>query len=122
MTVEVHAGENLSGITFKAPTQKTHSVRGILSIYGSAKTGNYRTSIELVNLDGVAFPVARSLNTDFEGSSVFPQIKYFHFENVPPGRYTAYVSMLGQGWHTKKEEINVTDHMKFISLELAHKK
>lgn len=122
VTVEVHAGENLSGITFKAPTQKTYSVRGILSIYGSAKTGNYRTSIELVNLDGVAFPVARSLNTDFEGSSVFPQIKYFHFENVPPGRYTAYVSMLGQGWHTKKEEINVTDHMKFISLELAHKK
>jgi hypothetical protein len=121
-TIEVRAGENLSGITFKVPAQKTYSVRGLLSIYDSSKKGVHRTSIELVNLDTVSFPVARRLNLDFESSSALPKIKYFHFENVPPGRYTAYVSMLGQGWHTKKEEVNVTDHMKFISLELVHQK
>ena len=33
MTIEVHAGENLSGITFNVPTQKTYSVRGVLSIH-----------------------------------------------------------------------------------------
>ncbi len=121
-TIEVHAGEIVSGITFKAPGQKTYSVRGLLSVYGSSRTDHYRTSIELVNLDAVAFPNARSTNIEFEGSSAIPQIRYFRFENVPPGRYTAYVSMLGQGWHTKKEEINVTDHMKLISLELMHQK
>lgn len=122
MTIEVHAGENPSGITFNVPTQKTYSVRGVLSIYDSARTGDHRTSLELVNLDAVAFPITRRLNIDFEGSSALPKIKYFHFENVPPGRYTAYVSMLGKGWHTMKEEIDVTDHMKFISLELMHQK
>ena len=104
------------------PVQKTYSVRGLLSIYDSSKTGDHRTSIELVNLDAVSFPVMHSLNIDFETSSAFPKIKYFHFENVPPGRYTAYVSMLGLGWHTKKEEVVVTDHMKFISLDLTHQK
>ena len=120
--IEVHAGETVSGITFKVPVQKTYSVRGLLSIYDSSKTGDHRTSIELVNLDAVSFPAMHSLNIDFKTSSAFPKIKYFHFENVPPGRYTAYVSMLGLGWHTKKEEIVVTDHMKFISLELVHQK
>jgi hypothetical protein len=122
VTIEVHAGENLPGITFKVPAQKTYSVRGVLSIYDSARTGHHRTSLELVNLDAVAFPIVRRLNIDFEGSSALPKIKYFHFENVPPGRYTAYISMLGQGWHTRKEEINVTNHMKFVSLELVHQK
>jgi hypothetical protein len=120
--IEVHAGENLSGITFNVPTQKTYSVRGILSIYDSARTGDHRTSLELVSLDAVAFPIVRRLNIDFEGSSALPKIKYFHFENVPPGRYTAYISMLGKEWHTRKKEIDVTDHMKFISLELMHQK
>jgi hypothetical protein len=119
---EVHAGETLSGLMFKVPVEKTYSVRGLLSIYDSSKTGNHRTSIELVNLDAVSFPVMHRSNIDFETSSAFPKIKYFHFENVPPGRYTAYVSMLGLGWHTKKEEVIVTDHMKFISLELVHQK
>jgi hypothetical protein len=39
-----------------------------------------------------------------------------------PGRYFAYVSVLGQGWFTKKEEVIVNTHMKFISLELTHRK
>jgi hypothetical protein len=119
-TLEVHAGEKLSGITFKVPAQETYSVRGLLWIYGNAHIGSEQTSIQLVNLDAVSFPIARSLKIDFEGSSTLPKIKYFHFENVPPGRYTAYVDMLGQGWRTKKEEIVVTHHMKFISLELVH--
>jgi len=76
-TIEVHAGENLSGVTFKVPAQKTYSMQGLLSIYDSSRTGNYRTSIELVNLDAVAFPVARSLNIDFEARPLSPKSNTF---------------------------------------------
>jgi len=60
--------------------------------------------------------------SDFQSSFPLPKVKYFDFENVLPGHYIAYVSVLGEGWHTKKEELSVTTHMKFIFLELVHKK
>jgi hypothetical protein len=120
--IEIHAGETKSDVIFNVPAQKTYSVRGLLSIYDSSRTRIQNASIELVNLDAVPFPIRYGERIDFEGSSALPRIKYFHFPNVPPGHYTAYVSLLGLGWYTKKEEIDVTDHMKFISLELTHQK
>jgi hypothetical protein len=120
--IEINAGQTQSGITFKVPDQQRYSVRGFLSIYDSSRTGPHSAYIELVNLDAVPFPVGQRQRIDFESSSAFPKIKYFDFERVLPGRYTAYISGLGRAWYTKKEEVNVTNHMKFISLELARQK
>jgi hypothetical protein len=120
--IEINAGQIQSGITFKVPDQQTYSVRGFLSIYDSLRTGPHSAYIELVNLDAVPFPVGQRQRIDFESSSAFPKIKYFDFERLLPGRYTAYISGLGLAWYAKKEEVNVTNHMKFISLELVRQK
>jgi len=120
--IEVTAGQIRSAITFKIPAQKTYSVRGVLSIYDTSRTGAHTGYVQLVRLGAVPFPIVQSQRIDFKSSSAFPKIKYLNFENVPPGRYVAYVSGLGRGWYTKKQEVNVTDHMKFISLDLIHQK
>ncbi|HZV88732.1 MAG TPA: hypothetical protein VFF95_14375 [Candidatus Binatus sp.] len=120
--IEVNAGQAQSGIAFKVPVQETHSVRGVLSIYDSSRVGAHVTYVTLVSLDGGSFRAQYQQRIDFEGSSALPTVKYFKFENVLPGRYTAYVSGLGRGWYTKKEEVSVTTHMKFVSLELFHQK
>ena len=77
--------------------------------------------VALVNLDGSPYPAGYSQAIDFQSSFPLPTVKYFDFENVLPGRYMAYVSVLGQGWYMKKEEVSVTTHMKFISLQLVYK-
>jgi hypothetical protein len=120
--VEVNAGQTRSGITFKVPGQKTYSVRGVLSIYDSSRSGAHSAYVGLVNLDAVPFPGGQSQRIDFEDSSAFPKVKYFDLENVLPGRYTVLVFGPGRGWYTRKEEVVVTNHMKFISLELVHQK
>jgi hypothetical protein len=121
-TIEVNAGQAQSGITFKVPVQETHSVRGVLSIYDSSRVGAHVAYVTLVSLDGDPLQALYQQRIDFKGSSALPKVKYFKFENVLPGRYTAYVSGLGRGWYTKKEEVSVTTHMKFVSLELFHQK
>jgi len=121
-TIEVGAGQILSDITFKVPVQKTYAVRGIISTNDKSGLDARSVYVALVDLEGRAFPAAYSQPIDFQSSFPLPKVKYFDFENVLPGRYVAYVSVLGQGWFTKKEEVSVTAHMKFISLELLHKK
>jgi len=120
--IEVNAGQIRSDITFKVPMQKTYSVRGIISTNDKSGLAANSVYLALVSLDGGLFPAAYSLPIDFQSSFPLPKVKYFDFENVLPGHYVAYVSVLGQGWYTKKEEVIVTTHMKFISLELLHKK
>lgn len=46
---------------------------------------------------------------------------YFKIDNVPPGHYLAYLSVPARGWSSRKVEVDVTTHMKFISLDLVHK-
>jgi hypothetical protein len=120
--LEVNAGQAQSGITFKVPVQETYSVRGVLSIYDSSRVGAHVAYVTLVSLDGGSLRAQHQQRIDFEGSSALPKVKYFDLEHVLPGRYTAYVSGLGQGWYTRKEEVVVRNHMKFISLELVHQK
>jgi hypothetical protein len=116
------AGQAQCGITFKVPVQEMYSVRGVLSIYERSKAGAHIAYVTLVSLDGDSLRAQHHQRIDFEGSSAFPKLKYYRFENVLPGRYTAYVSGLGSGWYTRKEEVSVTTHMKFISLDLFHQK
>jgi hypothetical protein len=122
-TIEISAGQTLSGVTFKIPVQKGYSVRGIISADDKSQLGPNEVYVSLLSLDGRPYPTSYRQAVDFQGSFPLPKVKYFDFENVLPGRYIAYVSVLGQGrWYTKKEEVNVANHMEFISLELFHKK
>lgn len=121
-TIQVDAGQNKSDIRFNVPAQKTYSVRGIISTNDKSGLVGGGVYVALVSLDGGPFLAYSSKPIDFQGSFPLPKVKYFNLENVLPGRYFAYVSVLSRGWYTRKEEVNVTTHMKFISLELVHKK
>jgi hypothetical protein len=118
--VEVMAGRTESNIAFKIPVQKAYSVRGVISTNDKSGFDARSVSVSLIGLDGVPFLFAYNQAIDFRGSLPLPKVKYFEIENVLPGRYLAFVNVLGQGWYTKKEEVDVTTHMKFISLHLEH--
>jgi hypothetical protein len=118
-TIEVRAGQTQSGVTFKVPTQKTYGVRGIISADDKSDLnarGPGGVYVALINIDSLAFLAAYRQPIDFQGSFPLPRTKYFSFDNVLPGRYLIYV--IGPGAFTKKEDVIVTTHMKFISLEL----
>jgi hypothetical protein len=121
-TVEVTAGQTQSGILFRVPTREGHSVRGVVFIYAGPGVKARTGYVTLIKLDGGAFPGGQSQRIDFASSSAFPKLKYFKFENVFPGRYTAYVGGFGKGWYTRKEEVLVADHMKFVALDLFRQK
>ena len=120
--IEVSAGQTQSSIIFKAPIQKTYSVRGFISTNDKSELTAREVSVVLVSVDGFPFQTWYMKTIDFRGSFPLPKVKYFNLENVLPGRYIAYVSGLGQGWFTRKVEVSVSTHMKFVSLELTHKK
>jgi hypothetical protein len=119
--VEIGAGQKKSDITFKIPQQKKYSVRGLLST--NDMSADLRSvELLLISLDGAPYSGWYRLAIDFQNTFPFPKVKYFDLQDVLPGRYEAYVSVTGRDWFTKKEEVNVTDHMKFISLPLEHEK
>ncbi len=120
-TIDVVAGETTSGVIFKVPEQKMYAVRGIISTNDKAGLDARNVSVALVRLDGTLYQGTYSQSIDFQSAFPLPRVKYFSFDNVLPGRYLAYISVVGRGWYTHREEVTVTDHMKFISLELLHK-
>jgi hypothetical protein len=117
--IEISAGQVESDITFKIPAQKAYSMRGIISTNDKSGLDAGSVSVSLIGLDGAPFPFAHSQSIDFQSSFPLSKVKYFDFENVLPGRYLVYVSVLGRGWYTRKKEVNVTTDMKSI-LELEH--
>ena len=121
-TVEIGAGQTQSGLRFKIPVQKRYAVRGIISTSDKSGLDARSVYVALVSSDGGLYPAGYAQPIDFQGPFPLPKVKYFDFQNVLPGRYIAYVSVFGQGWYTKKQELSVTTHMKFISLELVRKK
>lgn len=118
--VEVVAGRTESNITFNVPVQNGYSVRGVISTNDKSGLDARSVSVSLIGLDGDAYLFAYSQPIEFQDSLPLPKVKYFVIENVLPGRYIAYMTVLGEGWYTKKEEVDVTTHMKFISLQLEH--
>ena len=120
-TIEISAGTNQSGIIFNVPTQKTYSVRGFISTNDSSGLAQGNVSVTLINAEGLPFPSPYVEAIDFKSFRPLPRVKYFHFDNVLPGRYIALVSGPGPGWFTRKVDVIVSTHMKFISLELVHK-
>jgi hypothetical protein len=122
-TVEVSPGKTESNINFSIPAQKTYAVRGIISANEKSGLGAQSVEVALIRLDDGPLPAPYSRTIDFQSSYPLSKVKYFDFENVLAGRYIACVSVLfGQGWHTNKQVIDVTNHMKFITLHLQHPK
>ena len=124
-TVEIAAGQTLSDISFKIPKQSTASVFGFVSVNdnsGLSGQGAFdEVSVVLIPADGNRQLLYTQV-IDFQGIFPLPKVRFFRIANVLPGRYFAYVSFLGKDWFTRKVEVNVADHTKFISLELVHKK
>jgi hypothetical protein len=117
--IEINAGQDKTNVVFKIPAQKTYSVRGFIT--ADDKSGLNAVSIALISLDG-GYETSYRQTIDFQGFSLLPKTRFFNFDNVVPSRYVAYASVDSQGWLTKKVEVTVSSHMKFLSLELVHKK
>jgi len=119
--IEVYAGQTQSNVTFKVPDQDSYSVRGFLFADErsdfSKNVGSSDVTVALIRTDG-------DLRLWFSETATFflPKTAYFKFRHVPPGHYVAYVSVPAQGWMTRKVEVDVTTHMKFISLDIVHSK
>lgn len=122
MTVEVRAGQTQSNIAWNVPAQKTYAVRGFISSGDKDGLTADDVNVMLISLDGVPPGVWYVQPVNFGKWFPLPRTKYFNFEGVLPGRYLAYASVPLKGWLTKVVEIDVSNHMKFITLELIHKK
>jgi hypothetical protein len=119
--IEVTAGQDRSGIVITVPRRKTHSVRGFITADDKAGLGSGDVSVALISEEQDQLWRYRD-SIDFSSSLPLPRTKYFSFGSVLPGHYIVYVSVMGQGWQTKKVEVDVTSSSKFVFLELSHKK
>jgi hypothetical protein len=120
--VEIGEGQTKSGLIFKIPRQKKYSVQGIISANEKLGFDLQGAELLLISLDGAPYSGWYRQQVDFQRTFLFSKLKYFDLEDVLPGRYLAFVSVDGRDWFTYKDEVNVTDHMEFVSLRLEHEK
>jgi hypothetical protein len=118
--IEAGAGQEQSNLRFTVPPQRMHSVRGFISIDDKSGIGPNDVSVSLVSVDADRQTWYRE-RVDFSGSLPPPRVRFFDFDGVPPGHYVGFASAPTPGWLTKKVDVDVSTHMKFISLELVHK-
>jgi hypothetical protein len=117
--IEVAAGQTVSNIAFKAEAQSTYSVRGVVA-FGDKPDFHANAddvTILLIRTDG-----GRRVWYSEKANSILPKLAYFKFDNVLPGSYVACASVSASGWMTKKADLSVTTHMKFLYLDLLRKK
>lgn len=122
IAIEVGAGQTRNSVTFKVPALKTYSVRGLISVNDKSGLGENNVSVVLIGSDGPLWETWGHETVDFRDSFPLPKVKYFHFDDVLPGRYAACAFVDGRGWFTSKVDVTVTSHMKFIFLQLVRKK
>ena len=122
IAVEVSAGQSLSNIVFKVPTQKMYSVQGFISTNDKSELTEESVSVWLMGLDGATQQALYSQAVDFRGWFPLSKVKYFRIENVLPGHYRACALIAGRGWFTRTVDVDVTTRARFIFLELVHKK
>jgi hypothetical protein len=115
--VDVVAGRT-SQMIFKVPFQRTYSVHCFVSTNDKSQLSGNDVQVILFKTDGTNWYRG---TVNFEGFWPLPKTKYFTFERVPPGHYTAFATV-GQGWFTRKADVDVTTHSKLISLEIVHRK
>jgi hypothetical protein len=121
-TVSVSHGETRKDIVFNVPEEALYSVRGIITTDNKKNLNSKSVSIVLIPAELPASEAMYSESIDFTSSLPLPKTKYFSFDEVVPGRYFVWVLVQGKGWSTKKAEVTVTNHSKFICLELIHPK
>ncbi len=119
--LEVHAGQTLPNITFHVPAQSSYSVRGFIFANEkpdfSKNVQSHDVVVVLIRSDG-----DRRVWFSDEAKFLLPKTAYFKIGHVVPGHYFAWVQMPGQDWMARKVEFDVTDHMKFISVDVVRKK
>lgn len=69
--VEITTGQTQSSIELRVPTQKTYSVRGLISTNDKAGLTANSVHISLVNLDCPSIYTRYDQSVDFEGSFTF---------------------------------------------------
>lgn len=105
-------------LNFKVPLQKTYSVRCLLSTNDKSQLSGNDVQIVLFRSDGTNWYRGA---VNFEGFWPLPKTKYFTFEQVPPGHYVAFASVFGNGWLTRKVDVDVVTHSKLIFLDVVRK-
>jgi hypothetical protein len=119
--IRINAGQSVQDVVFKVQEQSSYSVRGLISAESrpdlAANAGLGEVTVSLVRLDG-----GRRVWYSERASFLLPRLGYFRFDHVVPGRYVAWIAGPGDGWLMRKVEVDVTSHMKFISLDLVRKK
>jgi hypothetical protein len=114
--IEVAAGQTVSNVAFKIEAQSLHSVRGVVA-FDDFHSNADDVTIFLIRTDG-----DRRVWYSEKAKSVLPRLAYFKFDSVLPGNYAACALTSTSGWMTKKADLTVTNHMKFLYLELLRKK
>jgi hypothetical protein len=117
--VEVRAAQTQSNIVFHVPTQPSYSIRGFVSADDKSAfdSGLMQISIGLIRSDGDR-RIWYAAKSQFR---LLPKLGYFKFENVVPGRYFVFVQ--GRtGWMSRRTTVDVTNHSKFISVNLVSRK
>ena len=123
VAVRVAGGGSQANVVFSNPAPKGYTVRGFVSTNDRTAIGDKNVEVTLVSRDGAEW---FSGSVAFTGFWPAPGLKYFAIENVPPGRYVAYVTLENvtfdriQDWTTKVVDVEVTGHSKLIWLELTH--
>lgn len=120
--VEINAGQTRNDVVFNISPQSSYSVRGLISTNDKSNLDSESVSLALIPVDAPVRSAIHARSIDFSTSVPLPKTKYFSFEHVAPGRYFVWINVMRKGWYTKKTEVTVTNHSKFITLELIHQK
>jgi hypothetical protein len=119
--IEVTAGHTASDIVFTVAAHSAYSVRGFVS---ADAWPDFRSNVDIRDINVILIRSDGDRRVWYGATATFilPKLAYFKIENVVPGVYAACVMAPGPGWMTRKTNVSVTSHMKFISLQLVRKK
>jgi hypothetical protein len=119
--IEVNANRTQSNVAFKVSKQNSYTVRGFIfaseNVNATQDLFHSGTTVVLIRTDGDS----RAWYHE-KASFILPKVGYFKFTDVVPGHYIVCIDAPGPGWMTRKVEVAVTTHMKFINIELVRKK
>ncbi|HWZ96634.1 MAG TPA: hypothetical protein VN025_02645 [Candidatus Dormibacteraeota bacterium] len=114
-TVEVTAGRSNPLLTLEVPIQNTFSITGKVQLR-NASTLPEDCRVFLLNADHELFVLSYSQNIGPNGSFTIPR--------VISGKYWAFVEIESDNsleWQTKKMEVEVTENIANLSLQLVKK-
>lgn len=120
ISAEAIAGQTISDLVLKVPRQEPHSVRGLILIDNKWSLDSASLVVRLMSVEGEPLHDGYDQEIDLGGRLPLPNLKYFSFNNVLPGRYLISIGVNREGWSYKKTEIDVASTPRFVFLELKH--